>query len=486
MVIWLGVFLALALFLRVGFSMDASFDDDAGRYLYSGNDPYYHDRTVTHMVETGESLTFDPAINYPNGAYNPNPPLFDWTTALDAGLLSTMGSEDAVGLALNLSVAFWGALTVIPIYLLGADLFNRRAGLWGAFFMAVSAPHIQRSVFGFADHDATTMFFIALAFVFLVKALKSLDNRTHVRKWNDANLRMEGIKASLAANKVALLWAALAGTALSATALTWKGYPYALGVMAFALGIQLLLDHQRHKDSVSLFAVYLIPVFMVTLIPLPWYATVGFLDNTILAGIYVLVGMIIAGAILIPTRDLPSVVVFPALAGAALLSLLVMLLLVPTIGQTIFTGLGYFEQTKLYSTIAEAQRTEIGFVVANMGFFSFFLGLWGLFRAMKLGWKGDQAMLLMASWGIVAIFMALAASRFVFNAAPVFAILAGGMTMVVLGAMGLDEVRQRYRRRYGQGNVVSNGILSMTWKATTGVFLVAVLLVIPNAWFGVD
>src|SRR5688572_25921366 len=171
---WLLLFFALALGLRTLGSMGVGFDDETGRYLYTGNDPYYHDRTVHHILDTGEQLVFDPSINYPFGAYNPNPPLFDWTTAPVAAVLESTGAQDPVGLALNIMVAVWGALTIFPVYAIAKDLWSRKAGLWAAFFTAVSAPHIQRTIFGFADHDATTMVFIAVAFSCLVKALKTL------------------------------------------------------------------------------------------------------------------------------------------------------------------------------------------------------------------------------------------------------------------------------------------------------------------------
>ncbi len=483
--IWLGLFFVLALVIRIAFNVGVAHDPTGDRYLYSGNDPYYHDRTVDHIVTTGESLLHDPGINYPNGGMNPNPPLYDWTVAMDAGLMAKAGIGGAVSLALNLAVAFWGALLVIPVFMIASSLWDRKAGIWAAFFAAVSAPLIQRSAFGFADHDATTIFWIVLAFAFMIKALQALDGKLHVKDWTSAD-RMTGIKNAFSANHVAMLWAALAGTALAATALTWKGYPYALAVMAVGFGLQLLLDHQRHKDSTALAGVYLIPMLLVTLVPLPYYWVTGRLDNTIMAGLYVLLGMLVAAAILIPTREMPSIVVFPSLIGAGLLGLLIMLVVFPDIGRTIFTGLGYFQQSKLYTTIAEAQRTELGFVVANMGFFTFFLALWGWGRSIKRGYKGEPAMLLMASWGAVAIFMALAASRFVANAAPVFAILSAGVMAPIISVLRLEEVSSRFRKLHGQGNAVSNGFRSVTMRSAFGVATVAFLLVLPNFWLGID
>lgn len=481
--IWLALFFVLALTLRVAFSAEASFDEENERYLHSGNDPWFHDRTVEYITETGESLTFDPLINYPHGGKNPNPPIYDWTTAVDAGLLDMAGAVDPVSLALNLAVAFWGALTLFPVYVIGKELWGRKVGLWAAFFMAVSAPHIQRSVWGFADHDAATMFFIATAFAFLLKALKAIKHQEYVRTWKT------GVGAELGQamrhNKEALLWATLSGIALAATALTWKGYPYALAIMAVAFGFQLLSDHARNKDSTVTAAVYLIPVLLTLLVPWWYYASVGFVSNTLMANLYVLIGMLVAGVLLVPTRELPSILVFPAILVAAGLGMVAMLLVFPDVGRTIFTGLGYFQQSKLYTTIAEAQRTELGSVAAAFGFFTFVLAFWPFARAIKRAWKGDHTMMLMASWATVAIFMAFAASRFIMNASPVFVVFMGAGTVWILEKAGLGTVARRRRAQHGQ-NPVASFFRSLTWRSTMVVLFVALVLVLPNIWVGAD
>ncbi len=483
---WLAVFVLLAIGLRIGWNVDASFDEDSERYLYSGNDPYYHDRAVNHILETGESLQFDPALNFPAGANNPNPPVFDWTSAVVAGTIGSI-SVDPAGMALNLMTAVWGALAVIPVFIIGAELWNRRAGLWAAFFMAVSAPHIQRGVWGFADHDAATMFWILCAVAFLVKGLKALDDREYVKDWRHRGALAEGVRNSFAHNRVAMLWSALAGVALSATALTWKGYPYVLAIMAVAFGMQLLWDHVKNRDSTALTAFYLLPMILVTLIPLPYYlAFPNFLDTTIWAGIYVLIGMVVVSAILVPTRDLPSILVFPALLLTLIAGWAIMVFAMPNVGQTVFTGLGYFQQTKLFGTIAEAQRSELGRVAASFGFFTFLLAFWGLGGSIKKAWKkGNQEHMLMVSWAIVALFMAFAASRFIMNASPVFALLAGAVMPIIVAKLGFEKVRRAYRQQHGT-HPIAAGLRSLNMRTSLGVLLVFVLFILPNTWIGVD
>lgn len=484
--IWLALFFLLALGLRVGLNVDASFDDDSQRYVYSGNDPYYHDRVLREITSTGESVVFDEALKYPSGNFNPNPPMYDWTSAMVAGVYDSMGVQDPEGAALNSMVAVWGALTIFPVYVLAAALWNRQAGLWAAFLMAVSAPSIQRGVWGFADHDATTMFWITLTLMAMVKGLKVLDQREYVKDWRHGDALVSGIRNSFYHNRTAMLWSTFAGVALSAAALTWKGYPYVLAVLAVALGFQLLWDHVKNRDSTALWAFYLLPMIMVALIPLPYYSIYHvFLDTTIWAGIYVLIGAIIVGAILVPTRDLPSILVFPALAIAAVLGLVVMLLVFPDVGRTVFTGLGYFQQTKLFTTIAEAQRSELGRVAASFGFFTFILAFWGFGRSAKKAWRGDNAHMLMAAWAIVAVFMAFAASRFIMNAAPVFAVLSAGVIVTLVSMVKFDEVRRRFRQQHGQ-NRAGAALKSLNGRAVAGALLLAFFLVLPNAWLGVD
>lgn len=485
--LWLFLFFAAALTLRIAFSVDAGFDDDSGRHIFTGNDPYYHDRALRALVDDGEVLTHDPSINYPDGRANPNPPLFVWSAAPWAYAFDAAGAEDPTGLALNVVTAIWGALIVLPVFLLARDLWGRTAGLWAAFFTAISAPYIQRSVWGYADHDGFTMFFIALAFYFLVKALRLTKARTYVSDWRKPAAIWAGKKLAVTENKKAFVYALFAGLALSACALAWKGYPYALAVLAVGIGLQLVADHLRNRDSTATFLLYLVPLAVVILVPYLLYYRMypEFLAGTIFPSLYVLVGVLVAGLVLVPTRDLPSILVFPVLALAAGLGLVVMLVLFPNVGYTVFSGLGYFNQSKLYTTIAEAQRAQLGFVAASFGFFTFLLGFWGYGKAVKGAWKGDTAFMLVAAWATVAFFMAFAASRFVMNAVPIFAVLIGAAMAGLLAKLGLAEVARRWRSTHGQG-VVARAGKSLTWKASLGTVFVALFLVLPNVWIGVD
>ncbi|MCA1811889.1 MAG: glycosyltransferase family 39 protein [Halobacteriales archaeon] len=485
--LWLAAFVALAFTLRTVFNVDAGFDASGDRQLFTGNDPYYDWHSIDHTLRTGKNLDYDQAVNYPEGRANPNPPLYDWTTLPLAAALQHAGAADPIGTALNVMVAFWAALTVIPVYMIGRDVFGRKAGLWGAFFMAISAPHIQRTAWGYPRHEAIALFFIVLAIAFLVRAFKTIDTRDLVASWRNGPAIRKGLRETVRSNRTSLAYATLAGLALTACADTWKGYPYALAIMAVGLGFQLVVSHLRNRDATAIFLVYTTAAAVAVLLPwlLVYQHFPGFMGTTVVPSLYVLYGMLAAGIILVPTRDLPSILVFPALLLAGLVGLLLLVVVFPDIGHSIFSGLGYFSQSKLYGTIAEAQRPRLGEVAANFGFFAFLVAFWGFGRAAKGAYKGEPTSMLVASWAVVALFMTFAASRFLMNAAPVMSILIGYAIMRILDRIGGQDVRRRFRAGHGTG-LMSRSLKSLSWKTVAGATLVALFLVLPNVWTGVD
>ncbi|MHB1261159.1 MAG: hypothetical protein ACYC2H_05530, partial [Thermoplasmatota archaeon] len=237
--------------------------------------------------------------------------------------------------------------------------------------------------------------------------------------------------------------------------------------------------HLRNRDSTALFGVYLLPLLMVVVLPYLLYYRMfpEFLGGTIFPSLYVFLGVLVAGLLLVPTREIPSIVVFPALLVAALIGLALLLFVFPAAGYQIFSGLGYFSQSKLYTTIAEAQRAQLGFVAASFGFFTFLFGFFGFWQALKGAWKGEPSYMLMTAWGAVAFFMAFAASRFVMNAVPVFAIFIGVFMAWLFTRLGfsMDRNVAAYGQRSERG-----------WGKWTLAVLAVVFLVGPNVWTGVD
>jgi dolichyl-diphosphooligosaccharide--protein glycosyltransferase len=171
-----GVF-AVALFIRAFFAYELAIRD----FLVSGgSDAFYFKWILDNIATTGRHLLRDEMLNFPVGMLNPRPPIYAWSVALVGMLVGNLqGSVPAgVGQTFMFSTAVWGALTIIPTYLLATEMFGRRTGYVAAFLLAVLPAHISRTPLSNGDHDALVLFFVVTAFYFLLKALRGLKERT--------------------------------------------------------------------------------------------------------------------------------------------------------------------------------------------------------------------------------------------------------------------------------------------------------------------
>ena len=69
--------------------------------------------------------------------------------------------------------AFMGGFTVLAIYFLGKEVYNRGCGLFAAFFLAFNTGHMQRTMAGFFDNETIGVFATLMIFLFFLKAIKT-------------------------------------------------------------------------------------------------------------------------------------------------------------------------------------------------------------------------------------------------------------------------------------------------------------------------
>ncbi|HWG90841.1 MAG TPA: STT3 domain-containing protein [Candidatus Thermoplasmatota archaeon] len=482
----------LALFLRSYWNLDAAYQN--GQFVLSGgSDPYYHKHAVDYILgldtADGEArwqhLLFDPLLNYPYGMVNPNPPLYQWSVALGAAAVSPFADSmaEAAWWSTIWSSVIIGSALVFPLYLLGKELFSRKAGLIAAFLWAVSTGAMSNTSLGFADHDAMALFFIVLGFYFFIRSVKLLQgDRIWVEDWRSGSSIGGGIRALFRERSHAFAMATLAGVSFAAVALTWKGFPYALGiVLAFVL-LSFMIDHWRNRDSTGLFLAALIAFVVALVLAMPYYYNpvvgVASFFNPIL---YLLVALLVAGLVVVPTRDLPTILVFPALIIAAtLLAVIAFFVSGGAIAKSLLFTLVYFQQTTLYQTIAEAQRADFNSVVFAAGPAIFLLSLVAigalLWRARK---ETRRDRLFMVVWALAAIYMAFSAARFLFNAVPVFILLGSWLVAKFIEWLDFGAVRRSMAASQGMRRSIG------TWHIV-GAILLALVLVFPSLWLAVD
>ncbi len=438
-----GIFV-LAFLMREFFYYQISFNTWPPNIV--GNDPSYHKRVIDFVQEDYHHIRIDDLLNYPLSGGNPRPPIFDWSIALTGIAISPLfgfNVNASTWFVFQFAPTFWGAITIIPMYLLGKEIFGRKAGIMAALLLAITASHIERSTLGFTDHDSFVVFFVVLTMYFLSKSFSVQKERNYISDWRRPNNVILGFRTYFIENKQAMLYASLTGISMTIIALTWQGYGYVLAILLIYYLVQLLLHRFRNEDSLGTFMVMYIAMGLVVLLSLPYYYS--FTIAVWSQGFYIFLAMTMLGLFIVPTRDIPWLIVIPTLAlflGAAYGILSIGF---PETADLLFTGGGYFVSNKLYDTIAEAQAPELSRIVFTFGPGTFFLALIGVVMAfVKIPRNMRKDYIVIVVWTAVAIFMAMSATRFNFNATPAFALLAGWVLVTAVKWMKAESLAILY------------------------------------------
>ncbi|UCE81449.1 MAG: glycosyltransferase family 39 protein [Methanobacteriota archaeon] len=475
----------LALFIRSYFAFDMSVDNDF--IVSGGSDSYYWRRIIDYHVETGDSMYWDPLINFPDGIRNPRPPFYSMSVALPAviaeDLFETM--SDAVGFMFVWSTAFWGALTVVPVYFLGKETFGRRAGLVAAFLLAITPSHVQRSVLSNADHDAFILFFIVLTFYLLLRAVKIQEHVRWVDNWKSIASIRAGLGQYLSRSKAALLYALLAGVSFGCVVMAWVGFTYVAVLILAYLLIQILLNRFKNIDSLGVTLLVFVTMGFGYLISFPVYYEQTLISVRFDVPVYLFLAAMIFAMMFVVSRDYPWTMAVPTVALVLIIGIMGIAVAFPALGEAIMTGQGYFVQSKLYSTIAEARAPEFSELAMSFGMVTFFISLAGLFYAITRVPKQTAAgSIFMVVWLSAAIFMAMSAGRFMFNAAPAFALAAGWVLTIIIDKLDFGGVRKSFSGASGSIKQILRKSIKI--RHVVGALFLAFFIIMPNVWYSVD
>lgn len=535
------LFLA-ALFLRAYWNLDAANPAEGEFVLSGGSDPYYHKRAVDSIQANGfRHLIEDPLLNYPRGSENPNPPLYEWFIAVGGQIMDPLlggDLETSTWMVTLWSPAILGALTLFPIYFIGAALFDRRVGLLAALLWTVSTSAIDATGLGLADHDAMVIFFVTMAFLFYIQTIRHFRGDGHwVSRWGDGAAIGSGLGRIFRERATGFGYAVLTALAIAGVGLTWKGFNYVIGIIFLYACIQMVADHWRNRDSTGLFLGTLVALVLGVVLAYPYYAQAN-VANFLQPTWYILAAFVVAGLVLVPTRDLPTILVMPAALVVALVASAVAFFVFPAVAQSLLYATVYFKQTRLYETIAEAHPADFSTIAFGVGPLAFFLAIFGwfvlLFRVAGKALQGTIAtsafltlallayvltspiaegtlalpivgiilltwLLVMFSlgdtpigrmhafaiiWAAVALFMAQSAVRFLINAIPVFAVFAAFMAMWLLDWLDFGAIRKSLAANRGNA---WQGLRKGTRPLhVVAVVLIALLFVFPTTMLAAD
>jgi dolichyl-phosphooligosaccharide-protein glycotransferase len=500
-----GVFV-FALFVRTYWNVEAA--TPGGTFLLSESDAYYEHHTAEEIQRSGWSHPIqDPLVNYPVGGINPNPPLWEWWIATWGALLSPVFGGDAANHPVacpagvtpsqatcvstwwvtEFSPALFGAFTVLVVVLIGREVWDWRAGLLAGFLAATSTSHIERSVFGFADHDSFVLFFIVLGFYFFIRALNAARDQKWVERWGNMDVARGGLASYFRANQLSLAFAGLAGVAFAGVALSWKGEAFAAGILLVFGVVQTLVNHWRRRDSTHLLGTITVALLVNVLLIVPYYANpaLGAIADTLLPLLFILVAWVAFGVIFTASRDMPFVLVLPVALVVGFVALAVAFVVAPSVAQSLLAPLVYFKQTKLYTTIAEAHPADFNSVVFGTGLAGFFVALFAIPYLLWLNRKTWRtAWTFVGVWALLALFMTNSAVRFMFNATPVIALLGGWGIGLIVARLRFESIGKNLAGLGGFSRTALKRAVN-AWHVV-GVFLLAVFLVMPNVILAVD
>ncbi len=485
----------VALFLRVYFVFGLAFNqpnvncDTIYSPAYSGgSDSYYWDRALCYSFQTGKDLGTDPMLSYPFSLPNPRPPLFPWFSLLVGRLFAPFFQDawKAVMFTFLLSTGLFGALTVFPTYALGKEAFGRRAGVVAALLLAISVGHLQRSAATDADHDAFTLFFVVSTFYFFLRALKTMNRKRWVENWFRRDSITSGVRAFFRGNRTSVLYALLAGLCVTVIALAWQGWAYVSVILIVWFAAELFLARFRNDDTLGTWILFTLTLAMPLALAFQWYFVRAQIRVWFDVPAYLFFAAFFLGLAFTVTRDYPWTLVIPSTLIAGAVGLGVGVLVNPTLANAFFTGAGYFVQTKVVTTIAEDQSPGMSQMILSFGLFTFGMSLLAVaYLLWQIPRHREPAYSLVVIWAFAAIFMAITAARFIFNASPAFAISAAYAIDQVLVRADFTTMRRTYRSLAAGSwrNAVRKSLKARHVLAVLGIVF---LVLLPNVWWAVD
>ncbi len=451
------------------------------KYYLSGPDPYYNMRLVNETLYGENSGTYpfysenDPLLNYPLGRTGSRPPLLNMM-AIGFGRFLTpfMDEVDAVGYSMQFIPALFGALLVFPVYFIGRTLFNKKAALIGAMFIALIPIHISSghgSAYSLFDHDSFNLLLFFLTFLFLIKSIKEKD----------------AMKSSL--------FALLGGVSLAALSMTWTEAQFLYVVIAVYAIVQMIIDIFTSKIESRVPRTMFIVLFSGYLVSLPIRLAQGGYGTDIPFFLCLGVAGFGVAYYLFGRKKIPWTLSLPAIFGVGAVALVFLYFIkdlsasFPSLSpltkiSNIIYGSGIYG-SKVAMTIAEANTYQISQTVMSFGPALFWLAWAGLILVMYYYYKDQQRrdFLFIIVIFFIYTWLTSTAGRFLNDMVPLIAILGGWITWIIVDKVNYRQMLRNIRSAGGGFHGLRRGIKILH---IFGIVFIALLVIFPNAYFAFD
>jgi dolichyl-diphosphooligosaccharide--protein glycosyltransferase len=430
----LALFVGIALYLRVFLLYNQVL---GGEWVkFTSSDAFYHMRLVDNLIHNfPHFLVFDPYTYFPHGAPVGWTPFFDW---LLGGLILVLGLGSPSRHLIDVVSAYFpvilGILTIIPVYFIGKELFNRWVGVIAAGLIAVlPGEFLARSILGHTDHHVAETLFITVFFLFFILAIKAARQREltieHIRRFEFAVIRAP------------IIYCVLAGIFLGIYLLTWVGGLLFILIISCYFVFQFTIDHLKNERTDYLGIVGMVSVFTALVVSLPfmpqtWFSSL-FLPSMLIAFIIPVILLVISRFMQIK-RIRPAYFIL-ALAGLLLVGLSCFYIISPDLFRSMIKMFRFFNPSSTSLTIAETNplffssgSDSMSFVWSNFTITSFLcLISIGILVYSVIKRRGNAWENLLLFWSLAVILATLGQRRFAYYLTVNVALLTGYLSIIL-------------------------------------------------------
>lgn len=438
-IVIVGIILAalcgISLYIRIALPYDQIFVNDW--VWFRETDAYYYMRNIATLVNNFPHFnTFDPYMLFPGGAGVLARPFFAWLVAGIIRLVSLgIPTPHTMEVIAAYMPAILGTLTLIPVYFIGKELFNRWVGVISAALVVILPGELlHRSLLGFTDHHVAEVLFSTVCILFLIMAIK----RAREREISFGHL----LSRDWSTITKPLVYTLLAGVFLGIYLLTWQGGLLFIFIIFAYLVIQFIVDHLRHKSSDYLCIVGT-PLFLIAfLMLLPVLGKSG-LDTIYRVAMPVAIVVPIVLSIisrLMAGRALKPVYYPLTLLGLAVIGLVTFHAINPSLFQSMLEKFSIFVPGGAMLTVLEVQHLTPRIAWGNFttSFFISFISFAMLIYLVIKEKSADKTLFLV--WSIIMLMAVLGQRRFGYYYAVNAALLTGYFSWKMLDLAGLGKL----------------------------------------------
>ena len=447
-IVIVGIILAalcgISLYIRIALPYDQIFVNDW--VWFRETDAYYYMRNIEVLVNNFPHFnSFDPYMLYPGGAGVLARPFFPWLIAGIIRLVNlgppTLHTMEVVGAYMP---AILGTLTLIPVYFIGKELFNRWVGVISAALVVIlPGEFLHRSLLGFTDHHVAEVLFSTVCILFLIMAIK----RAREREISFGHF----IRRDWSTITKPLVYTLLAGIFLGIYLLSWQGGLLFIFIIFAYLVIQFIVDHLRHKSSDYLCIVGT-PLFLIAFLMLLPVLGKSSLDTVYRVAMpIVIVVPIVLSTIsrLMAGRALKPFYYPLTLLGLAGIGLVALHAIAPSLFQYMLAQFGIFNPGGAMLTVLEVQPLSIRIAWGNFttSFFISFISFAMLIYLVIKEKSADKILFLV--WSIIMLIAVLGQRRFGYYYAVNAALLTGYFSWKMLDLAGLRKLLTKSKEVVG-------------------------------------